>query len=240
MANPGKLKNFLVSSIGEIILIVIGILIALQIDNWNQDRLDKIEEAKILQNLHNEFRMNKRLAESAIKGNRLAFQAGSELILLVGENESVLKSRNTDSLLFATFEFYKYDPSENALSDLIQSGRLKFLNDSELKNDLYQWSQQKLVEIDWYKEIETYGGKLMDVLSTIYPIRNIDQYGSLGFKEASKLPNQKYAVFQDLAFENNLHDLLYSLLNDIRELENLVEILERIERKAHTSEQDNG
>jgi hypothetical protein len=238
MVEPGKLKSFIISSIGEIILIVIGILIALQIDNWNQDRLDKIEETKILQNLHMEFRMNHHLVKTVIDRNTRAFGAGKALMDLVGTEKAALEQKNIDSFLFAAFEFYKYDPSENALSDLIQSGRLKFLNDVELKNDLYQWSQQKLVEKDWYEDIAENGQKLMDVLSSKYPIKNIDQYGRLQWKEKSKLRNQKYAVFQDLQFENYLNDLLFALTNDILELEKLAEILERITRKAHTIEQD--
>ena len=37
--SEGKLKNYLLYAIGEIVLIVIGILIALQINNWNLERI---------------------------------------------------------------------------------------------------------------------------------------------------------------------------------------------------------
>lgn len=41
-----RVTRYLLYAIGEIILVVIGILIALQVNNWNQDRLHKIEEVK--------------------------------------------------------------------------------------------------------------------------------------------------------------------------------------------------
>lgn len=53
MTDEGNLKRYLIYAIGEIILVVIGILIAVQLNNWNQDRirdaefevlLDKVEE----------------------------------------------------------------------------------------------------------------------------------------------------------------------------------------------------
>ena len=44
----GKTTNYLKYAIGEIILVVIGILIALQINNWNQDRLDRNFETVML------------------------------------------------------------------------------------------------------------------------------------------------------------------------------------------------
>ncbi len=39
LLTESKLRNYLIYALGEIILVVIGILIALQINNWNQDRI---------------------------------------------------------------------------------------------------------------------------------------------------------------------------------------------------------
>lgn len=44
----GKLRRYLIYAIGEIILVVIGILIAVQINNWNENRKDATYEQKIL------------------------------------------------------------------------------------------------------------------------------------------------------------------------------------------------
>ena len=52
---PGKVRTYLAYAIGEIVLIVVGILIALQISNWNQERNDRLEEAEILAGLQREF-----------------------------------------------------------------------------------------------------------------------------------------------------------------------------------------
>lgn len=43
--------QYFLYAFGEIILIVVGILIALQIQNWNQGRLDRIEERYLLEEL---------------------------------------------------------------------------------------------------------------------------------------------------------------------------------------------
>ena len=44
LINQGKTSNYLKYAIGEIVLVVVGILIALSINNWNQDRQDNISE----------------------------------------------------------------------------------------------------------------------------------------------------------------------------------------------------
>ncbi|WP_194977145.1 DUF6090 family protein [Aquiflexum lacus] len=51
----GNLKRYLIYAIGEILLVVIGILIALQINNWNEWRKDRIKEENILHDLVNEI-----------------------------------------------------------------------------------------------------------------------------------------------------------------------------------------
>ena len=56
---PGKLRTYLAYAAGEIILIVVGILLALQISEWNQERKDRAEERRLIIALLDEFRVNK-------------------------------------------------------------------------------------------------------------------------------------------------------------------------------------
>jgi len=51
LLSEGKTGKYLKYAIGEIVLVVIGILIALQINNWNESRLEKNLENKILKEL---------------------------------------------------------------------------------------------------------------------------------------------------------------------------------------------
>ena len=63
----GKIKNYLLYAIGEIVLVVIGILIALQINTWNQayeDRqLEKAYYCKLLEDLTQDEALLKKLNE---------------------------------------------------------------------------------------------------------------------------------------------------------------------------------
>ena len=42
--SSGKFRSYLGYALGEIILVVIGILIALQINNWNEDHKDRLKD----------------------------------------------------------------------------------------------------------------------------------------------------------------------------------------------------
>lgn len=52
LADDNKPLKYFRYAIGEIVLVVIGILIALSINNWNEERKDRKVEFKILQELH--------------------------------------------------------------------------------------------------------------------------------------------------------------------------------------------
>ena len=48
-------QKYLLYAIGEILLVVIGILIALQINNWNEDSKKRVEEETILYNIKSDL-----------------------------------------------------------------------------------------------------------------------------------------------------------------------------------------
>lgn len=50
----GKYSKYLLYAIGEIVLVVIGILIALQVNNWNEQRKLKLKETSLLKSLEKE------------------------------------------------------------------------------------------------------------------------------------------------------------------------------------------
>jgi hypothetical protein len=61
LLTENKFSKYLLYAIGEIILVVIGILIALQINNWNIYQNDRIKEKKILHELVVNLELNKKL-----------------------------------------------------------------------------------------------------------------------------------------------------------------------------------
>ena len=71
LLNENKLTKYLLYAIGEIFLVVIGILLALQINNWNDLRKQKQKEKFILRDLHQEFVFNRKLLDSIINQTRL-------------------------------------------------------------------------------------------------------------------------------------------------------------------------
>jgi len=63
----GSLRKYFLYATGEIALVVIGILIALQINNWNEWKKERTKENEILQSLVNNFELNILTLESDIE-----------------------------------------------------------------------------------------------------------------------------------------------------------------------------
>ena len=58
LLDGGATRKYLLYAIGEITLVVIGILIALQINNWNEWRKDRVNEQAILNDLEENLHIN--------------------------------------------------------------------------------------------------------------------------------------------------------------------------------------
>ncbi len=69
LMDKNKTGKYLKYAFGEIVLVVIGILIALQINNWNSKRIEKTEEQNVLINLKKDFQLNKENLESVLSDN---------------------------------------------------------------------------------------------------------------------------------------------------------------------------
>jgi uncharacterized membrane protein YgaE (UPF0421/DUF939 family) len=59
MLAKNKTGTYFKYAIREIVLVMIGILLALQVSNWNQERKDRISKRKLLDNIYRDFIQNK-------------------------------------------------------------------------------------------------------------------------------------------------------------------------------------
>ena len=63
LLSDNKISKYLVYAIGEIFLVVVGILIALQVNNWNIQRKTELKADELSENLLEELRGVKSLMD---------------------------------------------------------------------------------------------------------------------------------------------------------------------------------
>ena len=67
LLTENKFNKYLIYALGEIALVVIGILIALQINNWNQNRIENQIEKRLLKELFENLSFNEKVLKASIQ-----------------------------------------------------------------------------------------------------------------------------------------------------------------------------
>lgn len=127
-------------AIGEIILVVIGILIALAINNANQKRLEKANEQAYLIGLKEEFQASKNKLTELIKVNKQSYEGAKTIMQYISNDSMVPSEKEFSGLLYRTFAFdIAFNPNNSLLNEMINSGGLKGISNPKLRIHLTNW-----------------------------------------------------------------------------------------------------
>jgi len=142
LMEQNKTGRYLKYAIGEIVLVVIGILIALQINNWNENRKAEQKERSLFSNLSIDF--ESRLQE--LKEMNTARQAGTMAILELNRSIANRQNRPHDTILESTISKimngYKFNEEFKMLDVLFSTGLINDIQNEVLKRKLIEWPQQ--------------------------------------------------------------------------------------------------
>ena len=138
LMEQNKTGKYLKYAIGEIILVVIGILIALQINNWNEQRKDRKLENELLIQLQSEFESNLIQLDDKIALRDKMLSSSLNLISCIDNptncDSNIILNNIGFSILAPTF-----DP---IINDVVSSGRIQLIQSSDLKMKLSLWTSE--------------------------------------------------------------------------------------------------
>ncbi len=219
MLTENKFSKYIIYAIGEIILVVIGILIALSINDWNDNRKNKLYEKKyvtdLIQDLKNDANSLEQLntfLKSKLASKRMI------VTLLEGNNVEI------DSIEFHFARQYaingRFTPTNITIEELKNSGGLKIIRNVDLRRQIVSlynsYSKEALTE-DIFNSQNL---KLLDIASVYF--KNVIQptkdeiYVAI---EDNRFKNGIYANFARTRKEA-INDLHTQCLNLIKSLEN--------------------
>ncbi len=229
-----KLRNYLLYAIGEIILVVIGILIALSINNANQERIIVEKEQVYLNGLKNEFMANKRKLQTLIEVNRSNYESAKTILKILDNETQLPNEKQLSQLLFEAFAFeIAYNPNNYLLNEMMNSGSLKDISSEELRIYLTSWESIieniRIQEVDLRKQRET----VRDLLrGSNGSLRTILDYSKVT-EDIMGLPPKKNAksnmsLMKSIEFENNA--LSFILTGISAETEHYVPLVGEIDK----------
>lgn len=216
MLGENRFAKYLLYAVGEIVLVVIGILIALQINTWKSEKLERNLEQNLISRLHVEFSENLTILKERIQEVETIHASSLEIINII-EKEELPSDRTLDSLLYYTIEYFAFIPNSNTISEITQTGKISILQDQHLKNKILEWTRQLNSHNDTYKLFEHWiEEEYIIYLTNNISMKNLDKFGMLGWKKDSKFSNDYDLVFKSRTFENIVDNHLYhiSILKD--------------------------
>ena len=158
----GKPMKYMRYAIGEILLVVIGILIALSINNWNEDRKDRIKEKSILINIRENLIINDSLISDYVKYH-LKNNHSSQIIIETITNTKpysdtldVHFNRARFQIVGSTYLSYMgYEELKNVGFDIIRNETLK----NEILKLFEVTYSSKIQKLKWFDQIDPYREK---------------------------------------------------------------------------------
>jgi hypothetical protein len=139
--NNLKSQNWVGLSL-ELIVLVAGVFLGLQVDDWNEGRKDRAEEKLYLERLHEELVVDiaAKQDETISTARRAEYLSQTLAILLGGDELSALTDKHCNSLTVS--HMLRWTPIELAvLDEMTVSGYLSGLSDASLRQALFELLQ---------------------------------------------------------------------------------------------------
>ena len=145
----GKTSKYFKYAIGEIILVVIGILIALQINNWNENRKSAILERKTLRSLKTDLESALPQLNFKIKQNQRSRRSDSVLLDAI-HYKKVLPLDSIQTLVLSHVFSPGFDPELGTLNEILNTGKMGIIQNDSLRNYISNWNKymDELHEVD--------------------------------------------------------------------------------------------
>jgi hypothetical protein len=134
LLTENKFSKYLLYAIGEIVLVVIGIIIALQVNNWNENRKDRALEHDYYCRILDDFNLEQKHIKEYYENTNQKIEAAKQLLQdMYHSNKDNYTMMNN---WIETQRLPVYVPRRVAFNDLTSSGNFKILTDVEIKNSL--------------------------------------------------------------------------------------------------------
>lgn len=204
LLTENKVTKYLLYTIGEIFLVVVGILIALQINNWNEARKERIKELEIYENLSVDIRED----ISTLKGRINLSKREMEALYDFVHNAYKTQKSTEEYLVLMRSVLWNADNfilQDKTFNEMISSGKLGLLSDKSLKNEI----------LEYYKSYDIASTHIAELNQTsINMLGNASEYAiPMKYMGLSDLFDKDHMFSEsDWEFINKPHSIPFRLL----------------------------
>jgi hypothetical protein len=137
LMEKNKTGKYFKYAIGEVILVMIGILLALQVNNWNQIRRERIKESGYLERLKENILSDQKQFDLNVDFYNQVFEYGN-LAISYSNGEGLGTTSNWEVLVafFHASQIWPIIPTTSTYDELKSSGELSLIQSDNLRNSL--------------------------------------------------------------------------------------------------------
>ena len=225
LLKENRIGKYIKYALGEIILVVIGILIALSINNWNESRKSAQFEQDVLVDLKDEFEKNKEKLEFIENRTEASLTEMTVFLKFLQQTDHILSNNFTyDELVEAHSSpggLRTFNPIIGVLNSLVNSGQINKIKNPSLKYKLTSWKdisndfiEDNQLYLIWYED--KYASYMADL-----PKLN-GQYGTI-FSEKKDLLKFYTRAYTDFKYLDLISTAEFSLKMKHNQVSDLLE-----------------
>ena len=243
LITENRFIKYTLYAIGEIILVVIGILIALQINNWNENRLLRQKEIQILKSFETQFQNDISQFGESLKFYEVASES-IDIIIYHLEN----KIPYNDSLnrhFYLSTRFYGDSDLDDNVFESLKSLGVDLISNPDIRKRIAQLYED---DDEWIVNFEiVYRDFLFDASQNIFNTRFKDYWGGdykdLTYSQGEMIPLDYESLITDQEYlyfirtqKNHIGWLIYKPIEEtkakiIELLKDLNKEIERLKKK---------
>ena len=186
-----RFSKYLLYAIGEIILVVIGILIALQINNWNEERKQDAIEIGYLKRLVNDLEKDKLLWQNTHDTRKKQVQYIQNTIAInFNKRKDTINFMKLAGDMKTAMTWNSINPNQDTFTELLSSGNLNVIKNDTIKSKLIALNNNYSSIKNWDNTSASTHNRLMETTQSHYNIKdfkpidpNFAEYVDIQFTE---------------------------------------------------------
>ena len=135
LINEGKTVKYLKYAVGEFLLIVAGILVALQIQNWNEGIKLEQDRRELIEGLKSDFLLNAQRLDDALQQSSSDIESIRILLTVINDETKLLTPEDLKTHFLASFQGQDFRPVLGTYETALSTGKIGLI-DAQVLNEL--------------------------------------------------------------------------------------------------------
>ncbi|MBW2938089.1 hypothetical protein KXJ69_08220 [Aureisphaera sp. CAU 1614] len=200
-----KFSKYLLYAVGEIVLVVVGILIALAVNNRNNQRLDDLRVERFINKFKLQLEDNLEAVNVYIETNEQFYSDSRRLIAIIGDTQEIDNEAKIDSLIFLNSYDYHLNLDMNVILESRENGDIALISNDSLSKSIYYLITfyNKIIEDERITN-SNLNNHFVPYLSKHYNLKNLVHTVTEGeeLNKSKIYQGDNYKLLVDQEFEN--------------------------------------